>query len=441
MANEITPYESGDARALDLRDRPAVREMARSMALEEPRRPVWLWLTLALTVLVLGGGIGWAAVTEVDRVVAAPAVVRPTAAPFAVRFPEAAHIAEILVSEGDRLDAGDPLLVVTAAIAPGEREALAARLAELGLTIARLEAVVENAEPDFSAFELDFPGLVATQRALFNAEIESRDMASLSGRAAVDQREAELTAERTRLDTLTLQLPLLQEEVDAVTAEVEGGERNRLDLLIRRRSLAELAGSVADAEDRVAAAEAAYERALADLEVADARFAREALERASALGSERAALQGRLERLDAGNVGQTLTAPIEGVVVRLGVDRLNQRVEPSQILVEISPPGDLTRVEVRLPPDRANEVALGLLTRVRVTGVPGQPDGGFTGTVEYVATAPSADPDTGESYVAARVRLLDAVGAAARAAAPGAAADVRIVVDRSSLLATLFDAL
>ena len=102
---------------------------------------------------VVGGG--WAATAPLSGAAIAPGVVSPEGSRRRVQHLEGGIIREILVSDGDRVQAGDVLMVLATVGAQSEVGQLMSRLRTLAATEARLLAEREGS----SEIAFDHPAL------------------------------------------------------------------------------------------------------------------------------------------------------------------------------------------------------------------------------------------------------------------------------------------
>jgi multidrug efflux pump subunit AcrA (membrane-fusion protein) len=119
----------------------------------ELRGPAFLGLAILLGFFVVGGG--WAATAPISGAAVAPGVVSPEGSRRRVQHLEGGLIRDIRVSDGDRVQAGDVLMVLADIGAQSEVGQSLSRLRTLAATEARLEA--ERRGSDKVAF--DHPAL------------------------------------------------------------------------------------------------------------------------------------------------------------------------------------------------------------------------------------------------------------------------------------------
>jgi HlyD family type I secretion membrane fusion protein len=354
-----------------------------------------LWSGLAP--LAVGVGAAGAIVVETDRQV--------------IQHLEGGIIREIRVGEGDRVRAGDALVVLDGVASTARRDQVMQRVAGLTASMERLEALQNDQPPDFSVLlALEPPsellaGITARQTRLFNDQRESllADLAVLESRrdaasSTANLKQAELAGTRRALSAV-------QEELALARSLVE----NRMGRIDRVRALERDAATL-DAELARMAAE--IDRAVTDardftsqIRQARSRFAQDVATELLEMRSDLLAAQEELGALQDVVDRSIIVAPRSGEVLNLRFSTQGGVVGPGEAILEIVPDDTGVLASVRVPPQDRPQVYEGLEVRATLSAFAGARAAPVSGRVEAVSADLKTDPDTGDRFYEVRVRL------------------------------------
>ncbi len=402
------------------------------------RRKFDRFLVAGVLVLLLGFG-AWASVTRLPEVTVAPGQVT-TVEPIAlVQHLEGGIVEAVLVSDGDHVREGQPLLRFASATAKAEFERLRAREAALAFREAHLRALLDGTPLVLAADDPAFAALADDQRAAHQERLRHRDdrLSVLSQTTA--QRRAERQALAAQEEGVRQQLTLHANELALREGLLSQGLTTRIAVLETRRAF--LAASAES--ERLAAMAVASENAVAE---AEARLA----EATSALREEDARELGRLaaERLEVAEAKReawertgrlAVLSPVNGIVKGMQVRRAGAVVAPGAPLLEIVPEGTTLLVEARLSPRDIGFVAVGHPVRVKVDAFDFARFGTVDGTIVQIAATTALDADN-QPFYAARIALAaNHVGqdAARNRLLPGMTVRGDVVTGGKTLLAYL----
>jgi multidrug efflux pump subunit AcrA (membrane-fusion protein) len=334
---------------LDLRD---CTEYRTALLTRPPRTTRYL---VGLLAALLASAVVWAALSEIDVLVTAPAVVRPPEAPQELRVPRDAEVAEVFFREGDEVALGDVLLRL-------RTDKIEQEIARLNLDIASTRGDAERRRAVKLAIEqADEQARVQAQTAIEVAQLElerarERQQVAVSNLAVAraSVQSAERAAERAK--------ELYGERIVALS-EHERAEQGVLE----QRALEEAAVAAQHvAELDVELAQKRLESVQQDLQ-ALAQSARLRLQEQDIeiAGSEaRAALlEQDLRLLDIDREQSTLRAPIAGVVVSAH-PRPADRFSSGDVAARVAPQGLVVTAQV--PNFRIGDVLVGQAARVRL---------------------------------------------------------------------------
>lgn len=134
-----------------------------------------LLIGLAVVVLLVGGVGGWAATTEISGAVIASGRVVFESDVNKVQHPSGGIVGQILVRNGDHVEAGDVVVRLEPTISRANLAVVSKRLVEFNARKARLEAERED-QPDIT-----FPQTLLAQASAPMSRASSRASASCSG--------------------------------------------------------------------------------------------------------------------------------------------------------------------------------------------------------------------------------------------------------------------
>ena len=382
-------------------------------------------LLLYVIAAFIGLFVLWAALARVDEVSRAQGRVIPSRQLQVVSNLEGGIVRDILVRQGEKVEAGQSLLRLDAtqfsAQFTKEQEGYNALVAR----ITRLQAEVDGATPQFPpGLITTSPALVAAERSLFQAR-QSELAAALS--VANSQLEQAQVAVATKAQAKSL----ADRELTLIAPLVEKGIEPQIELLRAQSAASQAGGEYRGAQSAVR--EAAYEaqsvrqqfraKSVDDLTAAKAELA--------GMGRELPALQDRVTRTE-------VKAPISGTVNRVMVATVGGVVKPGEPLVEIVPSDDTLVVEAKVSPADIAFVHPNQRAQVKLTAYDYSIYGSLDG--EVVRISPDAvltDERTGETHYLVRVRtegrLLDSNGRPL-AITPGMVAEVDILGEKRSIL-------
>lgn len=400
------------------------------------------WRLLMAIVLGLGAFLAWAATHEIEEVVRAPGRVIPSQQLQVVQSPNGGIVAEILVREGDVVEAGAELVRIDESQARADLGELEEREAALLATLARVEAEATGAEtiafPD--GLEARAPVAVAAERAVFQSRRQQLETELTVLEAQLARRRAALEENAAASDRLAGQIEPLDEEVTISAELVERDAVPRVEWLRLRRDLAELEGELRLTQAQVPGLRAAIREMESQMASARSAFVLTALERSAQVGSElsvlREALQGAADTLER----TALRAPVAGTVNRITVATIGAVVQPGAQLVEIVPRDDNLLIEAQVRPGDVAFIRPGQPASVKITAYDFLIYGALDGTLERLG-ADAVEDARGNPVFRATVRTGESVLRAADGSplpiSPGMIAQVDVQTGRNTVLAYL----
>ena len=367
---------------------------------------------IVVIALFFGAFGAWAVFAPLESAAIAPGVLGVSGKRKTVQHLEGGIVADILVEEGDRVAAGQTLIVLDDTRARSSFSLLQGQHRSAAALKARLEAerdgLPEVRYPDWlrkAVTEDDADDFLSTQDRIFQARARS-----LGNRTAIyEQRIAQLHEEATGLKeeikAQDRQIGLLEEEIDSIRELVEKGFEGKQRLLSLARRKAEVEGRRAQNRARIARVEQRVgETRLTIVELGNVNLnevvaeLREVEARMSDLRESMSAARNVFARTRA-------TAPVAGTVVDLRVFTRGGVVGEGDPLMDIVPAdGDLV-IEARIDPTDIDTVYTGLPAQVRLTAFSHLTTPMLTGTVLKVSADRLTDERTGVPYYEARVQL------------------------------------
>lgn len=401
----------GGARLITMPARPRhgpsdkqMRHLAKAAMLEEKPPPRLLFYTIAVVGLLIFACLAWAAMTEVRSTAMAQGQVTPSGSVRIVQHLEGGIVEEILAEEGDIVESGAVLVRLDPTAVLSQLDQLRSRLASLSLRSARLRALLNGMEPDFSTWGEDYPLLAADQLEVFETELASAEDERAILRSQIDQRREEVSIDIRQIESLAEQVAIMEEQLAIRQQLYRQGVGSRVVALDTERETIRARGELARAEAARRQTELAIveaERALAEFETTRRREASQELSEVNAeLAEVREAVEGledRLRRL-------SITAPVRGIVSALEVTTIGQVIEPGQSVLTLVPQDEAIVVETRITPSDIGFIEPGQLAEITVDGFPANRYGQIEGQIQRIS-ATSFETEDGHRHYTARIAL------------------------------------
>ncbi|MCJ8521158.1 HlyD family secretion protein [Pseudorhizobium tarimense] len=407
------------------------------------RRQIILSLTVAG--VFLGGFAAAANWAEINGAVMSSGKIIVLGRAKQVEHADGGIIADIVVSEGDKVEAGQLLFRLDGTMAQANLGIIENQLLQLLAQESRLLAEQAN-RADIEVPE-DFGSVPEERRALL-IEAQKELMAARAATKAsqkaqltkqVAQFEEQVSALEAQRKAVEDNIALVDDQLSRYTSLNDRGLIMHSQLIAIQRERASLGGSQAaltaeiietqqartQAELKLAQIdEAFYESVLTELDLKRSEIAK--------LSEERIAAQDKIRRLD-------IRAPMTGSLHELNIHTIGSVAAPGETLVSIIPDDDELIVEAKLSPTDIDQVHSGQNARIRLTSLSQRVTPELSASVIDISADLTHDQQTNTSYYLARLRIpdneLDKVGK--EILKPGMPAEVFVQTESRSILSYL----
>lgn len=398
------------------------------------------YVTIALAFGVFGT---WAYTAPLGAGVIASGTVSVESNRKVIQHLEGGIVTEILVDDGDVVEAGDVLIRLDETQARSNYAMLNMRLTVLRATEARLIAESTSADEIQFPEELGDTGspiveaAIKLQRTLFDDRQQTRDgqIAILESRK--EQLEAGIVGLEQQLEAIGARIDSMDEEIERLTRGQEGGVVSANQLAQTNRVRLELEGEYG----QITAEIAKLKQTIAETDLEIMQTKQEYVERASTeLRDIRNELNEVRERTTVAKhvLDRTvITAPVGGMVQGVQVHTLNGVIRPAEPLMNIIPLDDDLVVSARVRPVDIDNVSVGQRAEVRFPAFSSRTTPLIMGTVEVVSQDVYDPEEQGqEPYYLARIRVAEAdvPGNVRGRLLPGMPADVIILTGERTLV-------
>ncbi|MFN3015050.1 HlyD family type I secretion periplasmic adaptor subunit [Vibrio coralliilyticus] len=341
--------------------------------------------------------VTWSVVTQVDEIAKAKGAVIPEGEKQVLQSAIGGKLKQILVKEGQLVEKGQPLVEFDATFQRTALEELKSQQVTLLASIERMNALLENREPNFGEFEIDFPEIVSQQKAQLNAQ-----KGLYYQKRIVLEKDSEQIAEQLRVVEKSLpsydkELSATKQELNILEKGYKAGNISRLRVLEMRQKLASIEQKIEEARGKKSVLikqadsnEQKIEQLLAEAKskVSDDR---------SKAVSDLSALNARVRSSQAKLTNTMLVSPLQGLVQSLPSTQNGGVIQPGGTVVEIVPVGGKADFKARLSPRDIGFVNVGQPTRIKIDAFDYSRFGALKGEVESISPTTSQS-ERGEIY-------------------------------------------
>ncbi|MBX3623033.1 MAG: HlyD family type I secretion periplasmic adaptor subunit [Rhizobacter sp.] len=434
LSNRLFGSAATDADANQAGFRSFEREAVEVMSRRETQRAQKIVRASVVIIVLL---LVWAGLAHVDEVTRGEGRVIPSRQLQVLQSLDGGVVSEILVREGQIVEAGQLLLKVDETRATsGVRESAATAFA-LRARQARLTALADGSP--FVPPKSNDPEeirILQGEQALYEAKrSELATMLSINNQQ-LQQRQQELAEMRARKASAERALELGQQELAKTRPLLATGAVSEVDILRLERDVARSRGESEGATAQIARVQAAIGEAQRKIQETEISFRNEARK-------ELAEVVGKLNALNEGQVALSdkvaksqVKSPVRGRVQRLLANTVGGVVQPGKDIVEIVPLDDQLVLEARVAPKDIAFIRPEQSATVKFTAYDFSIYGGLDAKVENISPDTVVD-ERGNAYYLVRVRTTRSNFSEKMPIIPGMTAEVDILTGQKTVLAYL----
>jgi len=367
---------------------------------------------------IFGFGI-WANAAPIKGAIVASGVFVATGENKIVQHFEGGVIKEIKVREGDRVTPGQPLVVLDDVAPRAELRRLELRFARLKAMEARFLAEMNWTEDIAMPENLtrqrdddpDIAAIVDAQSLTFQARRNTlvSEIATLED--GINALRERISGSEVQYQSVKDQLALIEEELADKSALLKSGLIRKPELLALRRAKANLQGEIGRLTGEIGDARERIARIREQIQVARNTAAKQAVDQLHEVHAELDDVRERVRSAQAVLNRVNITAPVEGIVVKLRYHTSGGVIEAGKNVLEIVPLQEELVIEVPVRPQDIDNVRNGQRATVRLTALSQRVTPMVEGSVIYLSADALPNDITGQqqsqspdAYVA-RIRL------------------------------------
>ncbi|MFY9700273.1 MAG: HlyD family type I secretion periplasmic adaptor subunit [Rhodoplanes sp.] len=374
------------------------------------RRHIWI-IAVAAIILVIGLG-GWAATTEFAGAVIAPGQVVVNSNHKKVQHPTGGVIGELLVREGDQVNAGDILVRLDDTQTRTNLAIVTKALDEMAARQAREEAERDGADkidfPTDLLARMDNPDVakaVNGERRQFDVRSAAREGQRSQLKERIVQLNEEISGNEAQIASKANQIEWITKELASVNQLWAKNlvPYNRVTALEREKERLEgergqLLAAIAQAKGKITEINLQILQIDQEMRSEVGRDLAEIRAKTAELVEKKVAAEDLLRRVD-------IRAPIDGTVFQLSVHTVGGVIMAGEVIMLVVPATDSLEVEAKVQPQDIDQIRIGQPAALRFTAFNMRTTPELNGQVSRVSADVSEDQKTGVRYFTVRIAV------------------------------------
>lgn len=355
--------------------------------------PSWRTLAWLVIAVIIGAGV-WASVAELDRIAVAQGVVAPKSRVRTVQHLEGGIVEKIMVSEGDRVKAGQPLVQLDLGVGGLNTNEIQVRLDSLRLERSRLQAEASQIDlhlPDEETARQ--PDLSDAERAAYKSRKREYETSLAVLRDQRSQKELEVDSIATRLSAARSRLEPIRGQLDIADKLAPSNLMPKMQALGITRDYKDVEGEIAALEASLPQAQSSLAEARQRELYERNRFRKDAAERLREVETE-IARQVELQARATDRMNRTVVpSPIDGVVKTLSLNTIGGVIGAGEPIAEIVPSGEKLVIEAQVSPNDIGLIRVGQPATVKISTYDYLSYGTLEGNISQIAADATVDSE------------------------------------------------
>ena len=370
-------------------------------------------LGFGILLIALGGFVLWSITASLAIAVVAPGSVSIESFKRTVQHLEGGIVRELLVEDGDKVEAGEPLIVLSDTQARSQLEIARSQYLINRAMEARLLAEQEGAEmmviPE-DIKDADNPRvqqIIAVQQSLFTARRQSLISTLESLDEQIIQMQEQIDGLEQRISVNTQRISSLRSEAEDFRSLYREGQGDNQRLRELERQVLQYEGDNAEFRANIAQLRSQISENRMQKEIQQQEFQKEVGEQLREAQAQIAQAEEQIVSLSDQVERTVITAPVSGTVVGRQVHTVGAVIRGGDTIMDVVPSNDGFVVEARIPTRDIDNIYIGQFAEIRFSAFNQRLTDVIDGEVIHVSADSFEDEATGERYYRARVRVTE----------------------------------
>ncbi len=389
---------------------------------------------LYLVSIVLFLLIVWAYFAEIDEVAKGDGKVIPSQQLQVLQSYDGGIVQNILVEEGQTVEAGQVLLRVDPTRFLSSLEENTTQFAALAAKVQRLSALTQGSPLRFNR-ELfkKAPKIVENERKLYNSNLAELDEVAAGSDSRITQRRQDVEEERASLSQYENMLVLSKKELAVTKPLLASGAVSEIEILRLERQIVELEGNITKSNVAIERGLNAIEEVIIAKEESRLKLINRWNQELTDATAEMARLQQSQTSLQDVVSQADIKSPINGTVQRLLINTVGGVITPGSEVVELIPQDDKLIVEAKISPKDIAFIRKGQPAILKFSAYDFSIYGGMSAEVQHIS-ADAITNDKDETYYLIRLATQKNVTDESWTILPGMIVQVDILTGKKTVL-------
>ncbi|KHT57208.1 HlyD family type I secretion periplasmic adaptor subunit [Alteromonas macleodii] len=404
-------------------------EWSRIMQTPVKARGLLYLVSLVLFLLVV-----WSYFAEIDEVAKGDGKVIPSQQLQVLQSYDGGIVQDILVREGQTVEAGQVLLKVDPTRFLSSLEENTTQFAALAAKVQRLSALTQG---DVLRFNRELreqaPTIVDNERKLYNSNLAELDEVAAGSDSRIMQRRQDVEEERANLSQYQNVLSLSKKELSVTKPLLASGAVSEIEILRLERQIVELEGNITKSKVAIERGLNAIEEEIIKKEEARLKLVNRWNQELTEATAEMATLQQSQTSLEDVVSQAALRSPINGTVQRLLINTIGGVITPGSAVVELVPQDDQLIVEAKVSPKDIAFIREGQQAILKFSAYDFTIYGGMSAEVRHIS-ADAITNEKDETYYLVRLETKKSIADEALDILPGMIVQVDILTGKKTVL-------